>query len=108
LSTVISVPKWGRSVVDAGSKALALDRGAHGTALIKGYGKIIGGGGMLTRLSEEHGVIENVTRRFQVGRKIRIIPNHACAVMNLFDQAYLVDGDRVIKRFEIAARGKMT
>jgi D-serine deaminase-like pyridoxal phosphate-dependent protein len=61
----------------------------------------------LSRLSEEHGVIENLTRRFKVGQKVRIIPNHACTVMNLFDQAYLVDGSKVVKRFVISARGKM-
>jgi D-serine deaminase-like pyridoxal phosphate-dependent protein len=108
MTTVISRPARGRVVIDAGSKALSLDRGAHGTELTKGYGKIIGGGGVLARLSEEHGVIENVTRRFEVGQKIRIIPNHACAVMNLFDSAYLVDGEKMIKAFEITARGKMT
>jgi D-serine deaminase-like pyridoxal phosphate-dependent protein len=63
---------------------------------------------VLTRLSEEHGVIENVTKRFTVGQKIRIIPNHVCVVMNLFDFAYLVDGRRFIKKYDIPARGKMT
>ncbi|UCD95064.1 MAG: alanine racemase [Candidatus Zixiibacteriota bacterium] len=108
LSTVISRPTQGRAIIDAGSKALSRDRGAHGTELTMSYGKIIGGRGVLKRLSEEHGIIENATARFRIGQKIRIIPNHACAVMNLFDQAYLVDGDKVIKKLEISARGKMT
>jgi len=107
LATVISSSSKDRAVIDAGSKALALDKGAHGRDILKGYGKIVGGGGMLTRLSEEHGVIENLTRQFKVGQKVRIIPNHACTVMNLFDHAYLVDGQKVIKEYEIAARGKM-
>jgi len=62
---------------------------------------------VLARLSEEHGVIKNLTRRFKVGQKVRIIPNHACTVMNLFDHAYLVKGPDVIKRYDISARGKM-
>lgn len=108
LATVISTPTKDRAVIDAGSKALALDKGAHGRDILKGYGKIVGGGGVLARLSEEHGVIENLTRRFKVGQKVRIIPNHACTVMNLFDQAYLVKGPDVIKRYDISARGKVS
>jgi len=107
LATVISRPTKERAVIDAGSKALALDKGAHGRDTLEGFGKIVGGGGMLTRLSEEHGVIEQVTRRFRIGQKIRLIPNHACTVMNLFDYAYLVDGSTVLKRLTISARGKM-
>ncbi len=107
LATVISTPSKERAVIDAGSKALALDKGAHGREILKGYGRIVGGGGMLLRLSEEHGVIENVTRRFKIDQKVRIIPNHACTVMNLFDYAYLVDGATVVKRYAISARGKM-
>jgi D-serine deaminase-like pyridoxal phosphate-dependent protein len=108
LATVISTPSKDRAVIDAGSKALALDKGAHGRDTLQGYGRIVGGGGVLARLSEEHGVIENLTRRFKIGQKVRIIPNHACTVMNLFDHAYLVDGQKVIEKYEIAARGKMT
>lgn len=107
LATVISTPSKERVVIDAGSKALALDKGAHGREILKGYGRIVGGGGVLSRLSEEHGVIENATRRFKIGQKVRIIPNHACTVMNLFDHAYLVDGTKVVKRYVISARGKM-
>ncbi|MFQ6008987.1 MAG: D-TA family PLP-dependent enzyme, partial [Candidatus Zixiibacteriota bacterium] len=107
LATVISTPSEQRAIIDAGSKAFGLDRGAHGRETLKGYGRIVGGGGVLTRLSEEHGIIENVARRFKIGQKLRIIPNHACAVMNLFDFAYLVDDGKVIKRYEISARGWM-
>ncbi len=108
LTTVISTPSNDRAVIDSGSKALGLDKGAHGRETLKGYGKIIGGGGVLARLSEEHGIIENFTRRFTIGQKVRIIPNHACTVMNLFDFAYLVDGSKVIRRYDISARGKMS
>ncbi len=107
LATVISTPSKDRAVIDAGSKALAMDKGAHGRATLVGFGGLVGGGGVLTRLSEEHGVIENLKRRFTVGQKVRIIPNHACTVMNLFDHAHLVDGPNVIKRYDISARGKM-
>ncbi|MEW5924436.1 MAG: alanine racemase [Candidatus Zixiibacteriota bacterium] len=105
LSSIISRPSVGRLIIDAGSKALALDRGAHGSDLISGYGRIVGGGGNIARLSEEHGIIEKPSKKFKVGDRIRIIPNHICTVMNLFDYAYLVDGQKVLKKLEIAARG---
>jgi D-serine deaminase-like pyridoxal phosphate-dependent protein len=107
LATIISCPTGERAVIDAGSKALGLDRGAHGLQLLRGYGRIVGGGGEINRLSEEHGIIEALTRNFRIGTTIRIIPNHACTVMNLFDHAYLVEGKAIVKRYKIAARGKM-
>ena len=107
LATVISRPTDDRAIIDSGSKALALDRGAHGKAILTGFGGIIGGGGVLARLSEEHGIIENLSRKFKIGEKIRIIPNHACTTVNLYDYAYLVDDGRVLKKYNIAARGKI-
>lgn len=107
ISTIISKSPTGRVVIDAGSKALALDRGAHGSDAITGFGRIIGGGGIISRLSEEHGIIDRAKRKFQIGDRIRIIPNHICTAMNLFDYAYLVDRERVLKKLRITGRGKM-
>ena len=107
LATVICVPSPGRVIIDAGSKALALDSGAHGNKLLEGYGYIIETKDLITRLSEEHGIIDNPKGIYRIGQKLRIMPNHACTVMNLFDEAYLVDGDLVVERYKIAARGKM-
>lgn len=106
LATVISTPYPGRAVLDAGSKAFALDRGGHGSESLKGFGHILGKAGTLARLSEEHGIIEFEKGKYQVGERVRIIPNHACPVMNLFDIAYLLDGSRVDKLLKIEARGK--
>jgi len=59
LTTVISKPAPDRIIIDAGSKTLALDKGAHGTELVIGFGIIIGYPNLiLERLSEEHGVIK--------------------------------------------------
>jgi len=89
LATVISTPSATRAVVDAGSKALTNDGGAHGRDNLKGYGYLPDKDVWLTRLSEEHGVIEHDGKPFQVGERVRIIPNHACPVMNLVGTAYL-------------------
>lgn len=106
LATVISVPPGDRAIIDAGSKALNLDKGAHGLSLINGYGHIINKKGIISRLSEEHGIITNRDGNFTVGEKIRIIPNHACVVSNLFDYAWMVDGEYVIEKIDIEARGR--
>jgi len=117
LSTVISTPAPDRLVLDAGSKTLALDKGAHGASLVKGFGLILGGDGLpekgltIERLSEEHGVVTMepgyTVKRPELNDRIRIIPNHACTVVNLFDQVYGVRGDKAEKVWKVAARGKM-
>ena len=53
-------------------------------------------------------VVYHSGEKFSVGGKLRIIPNHACTVVNLHDQAWLVDGDKVIEKINIEARGKLT
>jgi len=108
LATVISVPSRSRVILDAGSKALALDKGAHGSNRLQGHGLIIGTGDRITRLSEEHGIIDHPKGKYKIGDRVRIIPNHACTVMNLFDEAYFVDGRKIIRKYKIAARGKMS
>jgi len=106
LASVVSVPCDSRVVIDAGSKALAMDRGAHGRSAIEGYGYILGDRGTVSRLSEEHGIIDRPKTAIKLGQRLRIIPNHACTATNLFDYAYLVNGNKVIKKLKIAARGK--
>jgi D-serine deaminase-like pyridoxal phosphate-dependent protein len=108
LSTVISRPASERAVIDAGSKVFALDKGAHGLERMKGFGMIPGREAVLERLSEEHGVIAVSSHdNLMVGERLCIIPNHACTVVNLFDFAHTVRGERITGRLEIAARGKV-
>ena len=40
LATVISRPNKEMLIIDAGSKCFGLDKGAHGIALIKGFGYV--------------------------------------------------------------------
>ncbi len=105
LATVISVGEDGRLVIDAGSKALTTETGAHGNTLVTGFGRLSNGSGTVIRLSEEHGVVDLPGRSVAVGSRIRIVPNHACAVVNLFNTAYVVDGDTVVETLDISARG---
>lgn len=107
LATVVSKPVSNRVIIDAGSKSLGLDRGAHSSNITPSYGYIVDYPNLnITRLSEEHGIIEtNGVIPLRVGQKISIIPNHACAVTNLFDEAYLTKDGEVVDIWKIAARG---
>lgn len=107
LSTVISISSGKRVILDAGSKALALDKGAHGNNKLRGHGMIKETGDIITRLSEEHGIVDNPKKNYKIGDRMQVIPNHACTVMNLFDEAYLVNNGKIIRKYKIAARGKM-
>lgn len=108
LASVTSIKPDQRAVIDAGSKALSLEQGVHGNQLLSGYGYIPGLDSKVVRVSEEHGIITHNIDTLKLTQKVRIIPNHACPVANLFDKAYLVDGDEVIDQIRIDARGCMT
>lgn len=83
-ATVVSRPAPDRAVIDAGSKTLGLDKGAHSSNLLDDHGTLIGLDGSLVRLSEEHGVLRlPVTSTLAVGDAVRILPNHVCSVTNL-------------------------
>ncbi len=102
-ATVVSVHK-DRVIIDAGSKSLGLDKGAHGNNNMLGYGKIEGYDSLISRVSEEHGIIDHPQDDFFVGDRLLIVPNHACAVVNLFD-SYLIVDDEGIREIAIDARG---
>ena len=93
-STVVSRAAPDRAVIDAGSKTLGLDRGAHSSDLLVDFGSLIGVDGALARLSEEHGTLRLPTELpLAIGDRIRILPNHACSISNLARQAFgLRDG----------------
>lgn len=107
LASVVSV-KENRIIIDAGSKTLALDQGAHGNQSIVGHGYIIEYPQLIIdRLSEEHGIIPiNKKTNLQLNDPIRIIPNHACTVANLFDSYVLHRDGKIIGRWKIDARGR--
>ena len=63
----------------------------------------------LERLSEEHGTIDlsACAAKPSIGDKLRIIPNHACVVSNLFDRVNLISGDRLVETVDVDARGRV-
>jgi D-serine deaminase-like pyridoxal phosphate-dependent protein len=110
LITVVSRGGADHAVVDAGAKTLSLDRGAHGLGLLSDYGRIIGRDDVrLASLSEEHGWLklgEEVP--LSVGERLRVLPNHACAVVNNFDKMIIVRDGEPVEEWNIAARGRVT
>lgn len=105
LTTVVSRPTATRIVIDAGSKALTSD-----TLGMQGFGLVMGSDGIVVQsLSEEHGVIEldGPSDTPRIGETLRIIPDHACVVSNLFDKVTLIRGDEVVETVAVAARGKV-
>ena len=105
LATVVSRPTPSRAIVDAGSKALSSD-----TLGMPDFGELVEfPGARLSGLSEEHGHValaEDTAPR--IGDRVRILPNHACVVSNLFDAVYLVSGEEVVDILPVAARGRVT
>lgn len=106
LATVVSRPTDTRAILDAGSKALAADlAGAPGHGLIVEYPEAV-----IHALSEEHGHVDlsACSTRPEIGEVVHVIPNHACVVSNLFDEAHLMRGDQVEEVARITSRGKLT
>ena len=99
-----------RLFLDAGRKMFTSDAGYD----TNGYGILLYNTrhmkalphARITGLSEEHGWV-NVSggSTMDIGNQVRIVPNHACVVVNNQDHLYLVDGDEVIEKLSVDARG---
>jgi D-serine deaminase-like pyridoxal phosphate-dependent protein len=65
---------------------------------------------VIDRLSEEHATVHAASGHTTLGTGdlVRIIPNHSCVVSNLVDYVWLVDGEQVLDRLPVAARGRIT
>ena len=105
LATVVSKPTATRAILDSGSKALTSD-----TLGMTGFGEIVDvPDALVTGLSEEHGTVSlGEQGSLAIGDRVRILPNHACVVTNLFDEVHLVSGNEVIETLPVAARGRVT
>lgn len=95
LTTVVS-QRENLTVVDAGVKTCGVDQGMPAPKE-----------GTVTEIvaSEEHFQLHGYSEKKQVGEKLLLIPGHCCSTVNLHDKIYLVDGERVIRRIPVTARG---
>ncbi|QQR48212.1 D-TA family PLP-dependent enzyme [Myxococcus xanthus] len=105
LATVVSTTVPGQAVIDAGSKALAKEEGFTDTGV---YGALLDRPDVLVRgLSEEHGLLDlsSTSWRPRVGDRVRVVPNHACASVNLHDRLHLLRQGTWAGTHAITARG---
>ncbi|MVW78777.1 DSD1 family PLP-dependent enzyme [Bordetella sp. 02P26C-1] len=93
LTTVIGhQEEKGWAIVDAGWMAMSRDRGTQKQKQDFGYGQVCAEDGTLLEgyimsgANQEHGIVSrlgeadaDIARRFPVGTRLRILPNHACA-----------------------------
>ena len=113
LATVVSKPAADRLILDCGSKTLTTDL-ARGFDATPGYGVVLAPGAAaidetlaIERLSEEHATVRaSGGTSLEPGDRVRVLPNHACVVANMVDEVLLVEGDRVVDRLPVAARGQ--
>lgn len=108
LATVVSRPSAEIACVDAGAKALTSDRMIVRDAGAD-HGAVEPAGWPIERASEEHGLVRlPAGADVAVGTRVSIVPNHICPVVNLFDAVTVVERGRVVDRWPVAARGRMT
>ncbi len=108
LVTVVSTAKAGQMIVDGGSKTFSSDGPAAGTPL--SFGRVVDAPeAVFTKMNEEHGFVdlERAGRKFTVGDRVRIIPNHVCVAMNLHERVYGIRGDTVEQVWRVEGRGKL-
>ncbi len=116
LSRVVSTHAPDRIIFDAGSKTLTNDL-ARGATNPVGYGAVLAAVNadepddslVVERLSEEHATVRAArAAQLKPGDLVRIVPNHSCVVSNLVDQVWVLDGEDVIERMDVSARGRIT
>lgn len=101
LTTVMSTPRSGRVVVDAGHKAVATDSGLP--VVWRRFGL------SYSRASDEHGTLEHGvdTTPPKLGEKLRLVPGHCDPTVDRYDWYVGVRHGRVECVWPISMRGAM-
>ena len=104
LAQVMSAPRPGVAIVDAGLKAFTAESGLPRVAAVPGQdwqAAAVGGA------SDEHSPLDvsRVARPPRIGDKVRLIPPHCDPTVNLHDWLVCLRGDRVVDLWPISARG---
>jgi len=108
IATVVSNAVPHRVILDGGSKTFSSDRLLTGDHI--GHGVVLQDpDAIFYGLSEEHGHLDitSSTRTYKLGERLRIVPNHVCATINMHDTIYGVRGDQVETVWNVAARGRV-
>jgi len=98
LAGVMSAPRPGVAIVDAGLKALAFDSGPPRIDAPKGV--------RYAGPSDEHGNLElDAGTVLAPGTRLKLVPGHCDPTVNLYDWYVGYRGDRVERVWPVAARG---
>ena len=114
LATVVSYQSGSdRLVVDAGALALSHDPGPVHLDADPGRGAIVSATEPLAlhpalrvvSINQEHGIVQGGSPEdlapWQVGQRLRILPNHACLAVPLFDSYAVIEGEEVVDRWPV-------
>jgi D-serine deaminase-like pyridoxal phosphate-dependent protein len=99
VASVMSRPAPDRAVLDAGLKALSVDKGLP---RVRGLADVA-----YQRASDEHGVLRlgPAGGGLRLGDRVWLVPGHCDPTINLYDWYVAVRGDRVEALWPITARG---
>jgi D-serine deaminase-like pyridoxal phosphate-dependent protein len=108
LLTVVSTSVAGQMIIDGGSKTFSSDRCT--VATVPGFGYFPEEpAAVLERMNEEHGFVNlaKAQRSWQIGDRVRVVPNHICVAMNLHETVYGIRGEDVVAKWNVEGRGKL-
>jgi D-serine deaminase-like pyridoxal phosphate-dependent protein len=101
-------PEKGWVLIDAGWMALSRDRGTAEFPFDFGYGLVCDEEGaaigdlIVVSANQEHGIVARRSGgaidagQFPIGRRLRVLPNHACATAAQFSAYDVIDAERRI------------
>lgn len=101
-TSVMSVAGDTHAVVDAGLKASSVD---SGMPVVADYP-----GAKFVKASDEHGVLvidPTQMPPLALGAKLKLIPGHCDPTVNLYNELVVIQNDRVVDIWPIAARGAL-
>ena len=108
LVTVVSTARPGQIIVDGGSKTFSSDRLTGSTESTFGH-VVEAPEAVFHKMNEEHGYVDvrACGRKFEIGERLRIVPNHICVAVNLHERVYGIRHGEVEEVWEVAGRGKL-
>ena len=104
-TSVVSRAGDTRGILDAGSKTFTSDTGG-----LDGFGLILEHPeARIHKMAEEHGFLDlaECDRRPEIGDILRVVPNHVCVAVNMFDQLVAVRNNRIVDILPVEARGRL-
>ena len=104
-TSVVSRAGDARGILDAGSKTFTSDIGGlTGFGLIREHPAA-----SIHKMAEEHGFLDlsHCQQRPAIGDILRVVPNHVCVAVNMFDQLVAVRGNNIVDVLPVAARGRL-